>query len=273
MMVFKQEIVVYNGYKINVERHTYSSKLQSAILVNGALATSSSFLHWVKHLEGRVNTILFDLPFAGKSKTMNKSLSIITKEQEVEIINHLIRHYEPEIIMSVSWGGLAALMAANQNTDIIKKAVIASFSITINEKMERYILKARDYVYANKFSELGMLLNDEVGKYLPRALKRTNYKHIANLDIHEYHQACFHLEQIIKLKDFDYKRLISKTSIPVIFINGERDEYTTCEDVKYLKNYLPNSEFYTVSHAGHFLDLENKQASLALKDIFENVIP
>ncbi|MEH2919562.1 alpha/beta fold hydrolase [Samsonia erythrinae] len=272
-MVIEKETVVFNGFKINVERYIHDTQLKSAILINGALATSSSFYNWVRHLEGRVNTILFDLPFAGKSKLMNDSLDIITKEQEVELINSLIQRYKPEIIMSASWGGLAALMAMSQNTDIIKKAVVASFSTTINKKMEYYILKARDYVYTNNFSELGILLNDEVGKYLPRALKRTNYRHVSNLDQHEYKQACFHLEQIIKLKDSDYRKLINRTSTPVIFINGELDEYTTSDEVKLLKNHLPNSEFYTIKNAGHFLDLENKKASLAMKDIFTTIIP
>ncbi|WP_338133879.1 MULTISPECIES: alpha/beta fold hydrolase [Lonsdalea] len=239
--------------------------------MNGALATSSSFLNWVKHLKGKVNTILFDFPFAGKSKLLNDSLDIITKEQEVDIINSLIRRYRPEIIMSVSWGGLGALMAASRNNDILEMAVISAFSMTINEKMERYILKAREYVYRGDFEAVANLLNREVGKYLPRLLKRTNFNHVANLDEHEYRQACFHLDQILMLKNYHYEKFISKISFPIIFINGEKDEYTTCKEVKIFGHYLDDARFYTLKGAGHFLDLESKAASLGIKSIFDEV--
>ncbi|MGK4333587.1 alpha/beta fold hydrolase [Lonsdalea quercina] len=249
----------------------YDPELKTAIFINGALATSSSFLIWVKHLKGKVNTILFDFPFAGKSKPLNDSLDIITKEQEVDIINFLIRRYRPEIIMSVSWGGLGALMAASQNNDILEMAVIASFSMTINEKMERYILKARDYVYQKEFEAVANLLNNEVGKYLPRLFKKTNFNHVAHLDEHEYRQACFHLDQILTLRDYDYEKFISKISIPVIFINGEKDEHTTSKEVKNLGKYLDDARFYTLKDAGHFLDLESKAAALGVKSIFEEI--
>lgn len=270
-MASESEIVIYKGYKIHVDKNIYNPELKTAIFINGALATSSSFLIWVKHLKGKVNTILFDFPFAGKSKPLNNSLDIITKEQEVDIINFLIRRYRPEIIMSVSWGGLGALMAASQNNDILEMAVIAAFSMTINEKMERYILKAREYVYQHEFEAVANLLNNEVGKYLPRLFKRTNFNHVAHLDEHEYRQACFHLDQILMLRDYDYEKFISKISIPVVFINGEKDEYTTAKEVRNLDKYLDDARFYTLKDAGHFLDLESKAASLGVKSIFEEI--
>ena len=80
------------------------------ILINGALATSSSFRNWKRFLADKSDVITFDLPFSGKSKPYNEQdCNIVTLDDEVAIIREIISIYKPNIIASASWGGASTL--------------------------------------------------------------------------------------------------------------------------------------------------------------------
>jgi len=51
----------------------------------------------------------------------------------------------------------------------------------------------------------------------------------------------------------------------VLFINGDRDEYTTAEDARQFGNHVGKSHFTVIRDAGHFLDMENKTACEATR--------
>ncbi|MNF00636.1 Rhamnosyltransferase 1 subunit A [compost metagenome] len=54
--------------------------------------------------------------------------------------------------------------------------------------------------------------------------------------------------------------------IPVLFINGEWDEYTTSDDARQFSQHVRNSHFSEIRATGHFLDMEHKAASNATRD-------
>ncbi|MNN75326.1 Rhamnosyltransferase 1 subunit A [compost metagenome] len=51
----------------------------------------------------------------------------------------------------------------------------------------------------------------------------------------------------------------------MLFINGDRDEYTTAEDARQFGNHVGKSHFTVIRDAGHFLDMENKTACEATR--------
>ena len=90
--------------------------------------------------------------------------------------------------------------------------------------------------------------------------KRFNYRHVSSLDTHEYAQMHFHIHQVL---DHDLEKALSAAQaidIPVLFINGEWDEYTTIADARQFSRHVRNSHFSEIRSAGHFLDMENKSA-------------
>ncbi len=119
------------------------------------------------------------------------------------------------------------MMALAQSPSSIKKAVLASFSTQLNDDMLRYIHGARHYIQTGEIQAAAHLLNDEVGKYLPRLLKHINYRHLSRLDEQELSQTCFHIEQILSMNDTDYKEVLSNIEVPTLFVNGTLDEYTS----------------------------------------------
>jgi pimeloyl-ACP methyl ester carboxylesterase len=53
---------------------------------------------------------------------------------------------------------------------------------------------------------------------------------------------------------------LAGVDIPVLFVNGEHDEYTSAEDVRVFAEHLDDCKFAIIDNAGHFLDMEHKAA-------------
>lgn len=162
--------------------------------------------------------------------------------------------------MSFSWGGASTLLALAHQPRNVKKAVVSSFSPVINEPMRDYLDRGCQYLAACDRYQVGNLVNDTIGKHLPSLFKRFNYRHVSSLDSHEYAQMHFHINQVLQ---HDLGRALEgarNIDIPVLFVNGDRDEYTTAEDARQFGKHVGRSQFSVIRDAGHFLDMENKTA-------------
>jgi rhamnosyltransferase subunit A len=271
MAVEKIIVQTPSGHNIYVEHQIANPDFDTIILVNGALSTTTAFSHTVKYLQHGFNTLCFDLPYSGQSRPHNPRDRIVTKDDEVEILSYLIEYFRPEYLISISWGGVAALLAlARYKTNSIKRAIIASFSPFLNPAMYEYVTGARDLIAAGENAKAARLLNDTVGKYLPRIVKFYNYRYISTLSQDEFQQVYFHIEQILALQPGRYLRETENIDTDLLFINGTSDEYTTATEVKFMAPYLKQAQFATVANAGHFLDLEGRQQQADTRDlIFE----
>jgi rhamnosyltransferase subunit A len=249
-----------------VERHVFGAERRSVILVNGALATTASFGQTIKYLGERYNVICFDLPYAGQSKQHNRAGFLLTKEDEVEILLHLIQHFEPKYLYSVSWGGLASLLALARQPASIERAVIGSFSPFLNDAMIAYVTQARDLLKIGENLQAAQLLNDTVGKHLPRILKLLNYRYLTSLPKEEQSQVAFHVEQILALRPETYLGKLAYIRCRVKFINGELDEYTTAQEIRILAHYVMHAQFTTVPNTGHFLELEGRAQAASMRE-------
>jgi rhamnosyltransferase subunit A len=229
-------------------------------MVNGALATTISFSQTIRNLKDHVNVVLFDLPFAGQSRKHNSGAGILTKEDEIEILLYLIERFQVSYLVSASWGGVSALLSLSKRPPTVEKAVILSFSPVINAAMHDYMTNARRFLLEQDIQGGAQLLNSTVGKYLPRLLKSHNHEYLLRMVEGNEDQIMFHIDQIFALDRSQYVRNFQAIDIPVLFINGALDEYTTTRDVCLLAEHIKNCEFATIPKAGHFLDLESTEA-------------
>jgi pimeloyl-ACP methyl ester carboxylesterase len=251
-------------YSIYFEYHKKEGTNKTAIMVNGALATTTSFSQSIRNLKDHVNIVLFDLPFAGQSREHNTNTSgVLSKDDEVEILLYLIDHFEVNFMISASWGGVSALLSLARRPPTIEKAVILSFSPVINQAMHSYMVNARRFLCDQDIPGGAQLLNSTVGKYLPRLLKAHNYHYLLAMVQGNEQQIMFHIDQIFALDQSNYVDHFAAIDIPVLFVNGALDEYTTSEDVRSLAKYIKYSQFAVIPDAGHFLDLESSKARRA----------
>ncbi|MDH0303507.1 MULTISPECIES: alpha/beta hydrolase [unclassified Pseudomonas] len=251
---------IQGQYRVYTEFHRAQGAEKTIILINGSLATTASFAQTVRSLHPQFNVVLYDQPYAGKSKPHNRQERLLTKETEAHILLELIEHFRADHVMSFSWGGACTLLALAHQPQLVKKAIVSSFSPVINEPMRDYLERGCRYLAACDRYQVGNLVNDTIGKYLPSLFKRFNYRHVSSLDSHEYAQMHFHINQVL---DHDLERALKAArniDIPVLFINGDRDEYTTVEDARQFSRHVGRSHFSVIRDAGHFLDMEHKSA-------------
>ncbi|MDT4882621.1 Rhamnosyltransferase 1 subunit A [compost metagenome] len=55
-----------------------------------------------------------------------------------------------------------------------------------------------------------------------------------------------------------YVDCLANVDIPLLFINGDRDEYTSAEDARHFAKHARDCQFATIDNAGHFVDVEHK---------------
>ncbi|PWB33320.1 alpha/beta hydrolase [Pseudomonas sp. SDI] len=259
---------IQGQYRVYTEFYRADAAEKTIILINGSLATTASFAQTVRNLHPQFNVVLYDQPYAGKSKAHNRNDRLLTKEIEGQILLELIDHFAADHVMSFSWGGACTLLALAHKPRRIEKAVVSSFSPVINEPMRDYLERGCQYLSACDRYRVGNLVNDTIGKHLPSLFKRFNYRHVSSLDNHEYQQMHFHINQVL---EHDLERALKAAQaidIPVLFVNGEWDEYTTIDDARQFGRHVRNSHFSHIQGAGHFLDMEHKAACRDTREAF-----
>ena len=254
-------ITLFGRYSIYVDYHKKEGANKTVIMVNGALATTTSFSQTIRNLKDHVNIVLFDLPFAGQSREHNTNTSgVLSKNDEIEILLYLIEHFEVNFMISASWGGVSSLLSLARRPPTIEKAVLFSFSPVINDAMYSYMVNARRFLCDQDIPGGAQLLNSTVGKYLPRLLKAHNYQYLLAMVQGNEQQIMFQIDQIFELDHRKYIDHFAAIDVPVLFVNGALDEYTTTDDVRSLATHIKYSQFAVIPDAGHFLDLESSQA-------------
>src|SRR3546814_1404738 len=76
----------------------------------------------------------------------------------------------------------------------------------------------------------------------------------------------FHISDVLHSDRLCYVNAAKKVNVPVLFLNGERDEYTSASDAKVFADHVQHSTFSTLQATGHFLDMEHKAACRDSRD-------
>ncbi len=260
MYAEKAVIRVHRDMKVHTWCYPNPDATATIILVNGSLATSASFSQALRFLQPLFNVVLFDQPYAGASRPHNPNLPLIGKEDEALILLDLIEHFGADHIYSFSWGGVATLLALAQRPARIRSAVVSSFSPTLNSAMHDYLSRGQTHLAACDRQAVGNLVNDTIGEYLPPLFRRCNFRHVSSLEEHEYAQMLFHIRQVLGLDSDSYMSCVTNIDLPLLFINGEWDRYTSPDDARGFAKLAPQAQFATIAHSGHFLEMEHKTA-------------
>lgn len=257
---------IQGQYRVYTEHYRADSAEHTIILVNGSLSTTTSFAQSVRYLYPHFNVVLFDLPYAGQSREFNDHTHLMSREEEADILLELIEQFACDHVLSFSWGGIATLQALARRPRRIVKAVINSFSPIINGPMLAYLERGAEVLTACDRENIGTLLNATIGKHLPSLFKRYNHRHVASLEAYEYAQMRFHVENVLTQQGRACNSFADEIDIPLLFVNGDWDEYTSAEDARLFARHVRHCEFRVIHQAGHFLDMEHKAAWMQTRD-------
>lgn len=254
----KQIIHVSGGDRVHCEFFACPQPQGTVLMVNGAFATITSLHHTIKYLVEQFNVVAFDLPFAGESRVLNPGAKTLEKEQEVAILLDLMRIYEPDFAVSMSWGGVALLLALAHRPPSIKRAILGSFAPEVSAPMRDYLEQALTLLSAGEYAEAAALFNRTLGGCLPRLFQRFNERYLVEFGGHAIDQILFHIRHVLSMDISKYQNFLAEIDLPLMFINGELDRYTPWELVARLQ--LPRAQVRRelVPGAGHFLDMEGK---------------
>lgn len=256
----KAVVRAHGDLKVQTRFYPHPTSTITLLLVNGSLATCAAFSQALRYLRPLCNVVVYDQPYAGASFVHNPSLPMLGMEDEALILLDLIEHFRADQLMSFSWGGVATLLALAQRPHRIQRAVIGSFSPTLNPAMLDYLRQAQQYLAAYDRHGIAQLVNNTLGKHLPAAFKRNNFRHIATLDMHEYAQMSRHIRQVLTLDTGRYMQCVANVDVPLLFLNGERDDYAPPADALYFADLARRSEYVKIRDTGHFLEMEHHTA-------------
>lgn len=253
-------VEIHRKYRVYTEHYINHNADKTIILVNGSLATTTSFAQTLRYLLPRFNVVLYDQPYAGQSRQHNLHGEPIRKEDEAEILLELIEYFGVNHVLSFSWGGASTLLALAQRPRLVEKAVISSFAARVNKPMRDYLESGLYFLLARDRFSIGRLINSTIGKHLPSLLKRFNCRHISSLAEHEYLQMHFHIHEVLTQDTQCYTTCAQDIEIPLLFVNGAWDEYTTAGDARLFAGHARQCQFRVIENTGHFLDMEHKAA-------------
>jgi rhamnosyltransferase subunit A len=260
-------IRVCGNNEIFIEHHERVGANTTVIMVNGGLAQKTSFSRLIRNLKEHANIVLFDLPFVGESRKHNIGDRILTKDDEVEILLHLIERFDANYLIGASWGCLSSLLAMARRPPSIEKAVMLGFSPVINDALRDLMINFRLALQCRDFQGGAQLINNTVGEYLRRPMKRLNYRYLQTLIEGNEQQLICHVEEIFELDRNQYVNRLTSIDAPVLFINGALDKYTTPKDVHSVALNIKKSHFEVIENTGHFLYLESEEACRAIDEI------
>jgi rhamnosyltransferase subunit A len=191
---------------------------------------------------------------------------------EVKILIELIKRYEPDFLISMSWGGYSALLAMADEPDFIKRALVASFSGKITAKMKNFIIKQDKILSNGDIHGAIKHFNSTLGFHIHRTIKKLYERYFSELgeNSHVVEYLIRHFRDLLKMEPAKYLDKFSNIKARVMFLNGKLDDYTPGEYAHNLAAVIPQSTVKIVDGASHFLILENQKTAREVKGIIRD---
>ncbi len=234
----------YKSNKLNIHYDKYGNKNQVIIILPGWGNTKDTFTNIINYFKENYTIYLIDYPGFGKTKPLNKDLTIYDYANLIkDFINKL--NIKNPIIIAHSFGGrITSIINKNLNLKkiiLIDVAGIKRFNLKI--KLKQYIYKIlkllikllpknkQDYYKEKLFNKFSSSDYQKVNINM-----RNSFKNIINEDLRKYY------------KDIKVETLI---------IWGEKDEDTPLKDAYLIHKYIKNSGLIILKNLPHFSYIYN----------------
>ena len=261
-------ITLPSGYTIYLERYACQARSAQGVvlLVNGALATMASFRQTTRYLRERFDVVLYDLPFAGRSAAHNQLDVHLAMADEALILRELIASIRPDYLVSVSWGGAASLQALAAGRTSVRRAVIASFAPELNALM-RFLVSEWIALYeCGSYEQAIHSFHKTLGAFLPERIQRRNIQYMLQRREFEHRQTLHQLREVFTMDPDNVRVQWCAIPVPVLFLNGRHDLFTTASDARGFERHVPDAHFVVIDDVGHFLDLESLRGRQEVRD-------
>jgi pimeloyl-ACP methyl ester carboxylesterase len=230
------------------------------LFVNGAISTMAA-LRWAESGLSRFEIVAFDYPMVGLSRALNPDLHSLDRVRETEILLRLIDRFQPDFLLSQSWGGAAALWALSERPPSIRRAIVSSFSFEVSAPLQRLCERLIEHAAAGRRREGAALAVREVGAGLPPRLQQAYVDYFYTLDDQQLDYVLRQMRDVTSLSGECHRARLGRIDVPVLFGNGALDRITPPESARPFAECVAGGAFRTVSGAAHLLVIESKAIS------------
>lgn len=257
--VSSQQVVDVDGTRIAVKRTVRTEGSHGSILlINGAIATIAT-TRWAEKGLPHYDLIAFDFPNMGASRALNPEIGVVSKEQEARIVLELIEMFDPQHLISVSWGGTALLLALMERPAGIRSAVVGSYSLGLSEQLVELSRKLVEVSHAGHRHEASEMILNGLGHYLSPGMKRLYETYFMSLDEVQIAYAAEQVRYVLEQRPDEHLSGLARIDVSILFVNGALDLYTPPSAIRPIEMFVADTVFRVVPDAGHFLATESRE--------------
>ncbi|TDV70078.1 TAP-like protein [Pseudomonas sp. LP_7_YM] len=81
-----------------------------------------------------------------------------------------------------------------------------------------------------------------------------------------------HISHVLSADTQNQLKAAKRINVPVLFMNGEWDAYTAASDARLFSRHIHDCHFTTIKSAGHFLDMEHRNACLDARNALRHFL-
>lgn len=267
--VVASHVEIGDGLSVYVERVTREPSRRarpSVLFVNGAMATTRSY-RWAVDMLGELDLIFYDPPSVGRSARRPGSQPGVSLDLEVHALKRLNEVFRPDYLISVSWGGIAAIHLLAGQPSNLKKAAIGSLADRLTPAMVECIDAVRAHLDAGRVDEAIAVFGRTLGRTLDRIAQRAHVRYFQSRsrDPREVEYVRVLCDRVTDLEVERLREMARRVACECLLINGALDEYTPASAAEGLARLIPNSRRLVVGGVGHFLAIESEAAYRVLQ--------
>jgi pimeloyl-ACP methyl ester carboxylesterase len=227
---------------------------QPLIILHGLFGSSDNWQTQAKKFAVYFRVILVDLRNHGHSNWDPDTSYHAMASDIIELIHAL--NLEKIILVGHSMGGKVAMLTTQLNPKLIDKLIVVDMGIKGYPPHHQHILEG---IHAVKLD--GVSSRSEADKELNKYIQSEGIKQflLKNLYWKEKGQLAWRMNVAVLEASMDQiLEPIHETEVftPTLFIRGELSNYILDEDISDIENLFPDSQYITISQAGHWVHAE-----------------
>ena len=217
------------------------------LFLHGYLASKESFYPQIEYFSQFYRVTALDFPGFGQAEPIPSAYSVSDYADWTENFIKEAGLVNPYVIAH-SFGGRVAVKCLSRG-NLFEKAVLCGCAGIVPKRTLKYKLKVKTYRLVKKIAP----------RYAEKKFGSSEYRSLSPLMRESYK----------KIVNEDLRGDAEKIQIPVLFINGERDQETPLKSIEVYHKAIKNSKVFIIRSAGHFAHLDNPLAfNLAAEEFF-----